>query len=493
MHQINYNRVRPLNKDKIENYEFPISNSISGPVVYWMNREIRTQDNWSILFAQNLAEKNNQPLVVVYNLVPGFLGGQNRQLTFKVSSLKEVEKNLKEKNIPFKILIDEKGSDEEKTQSSKLILDFCSEIEAGSLITDFYPLNISKKWNSQIVDKIKIPFFEVDSHNIVPAWIASDKKEYAAYTFRPKIHRNLKEYLDQFSKLKKQNEKIIKNIDKKLFKNDWKEILPKNTIQELDWIKPGESEAKKSLKKFIDKKLDNYAIDRNDPNKDNQSSLSPYLHYGMISSQRITLEVVDWVGESIEDIIDERKNKAKVDLDKKPTKSVNAGAFLEELIVRKELSDNFCFYEKNYDNCKAFPDWAQKSIKRSYNDKREYVYTKKEFEEAKTHDDLWNAAQIEMVEKGKMHGYMRMYWAKKILEWTNTAQYAQEVAIYLNDKYELDGRDPNGYSGIAWSIGGVHDRPWFDRPIFGQIRYMARSGCEKKFDVEVYINKWIKK
>lgn len=498
MHQINYNRVRLLNKDKIDEYQFPVSSSIDGPVVYWMNREIRTEDNWSLLFAQNLATKNNQPLLVIYNLVPGFLGGQNRQLTFKIGGLKEVEKELEKKNIPFQILVDKKSStkdgfDEEKSESANLILDFCKKHKAGALVTDFYPLRISKNWINKISAEINIPFFEVDSHNVIPAWITSDKKEYAAYTIRPKIHKNLNEYLDEFSKLKKQDSKLLEKLESKIDKNDWSKLLPKNVVEKMDWVEPGQSEAKKVLKKFINNKLDTYATDRNDPNKDNQSNLSPYLHYGMISAQRAALEVVEWAGKTISEIIDEKKNKAKVDLDKKPTKDVNAGAFLEELIVRKELSDNFCYYEENYDNFDGFPDWAKKTLNRSKTDKREHVYTKKEFEKGETHDDLWNAAQIEMVEKGKMHGYMRMYWAKKILEWTNTPQYAQEVAIYLNDKYELDGRDPNGYSGIAWSIGGVHDRPWFDHPIFGQIRYMARSGCEKKFDVDKYINKWIKK
>jgi deoxyribodipyrimidine photo-lyase len=494
MHKINYNRVRLLNKEKIDNYVFPVSDLADGPVIYWMNREIRTEDNWSLLFAQNLAEKNNQPLLVVYDLIPGFFGGQNRHLTFKVGGLKEVEESLDKKNIPFKILLDKKGSEIENTKSSKLILNYCKKNKAGALVTDFYPLNISKKWIKEIIKEINIPFFEADSHNIVPVWIASEKKEYAAYTIRPKIHKNLEEYLDEFPKLKKQDKKILEGLKKSELKNtnkEWQEFLPKKSIAEMDWIKPGQSEAKKNLNKFIKDKLNSYAIDRNDANKDSQSNLSPYFHYGMISSQRVALEVVDWTGKTIEKIIDERKNKAKVDLDNKMTKLDNSGAFLEELIVRKELSDNFCYYEENYDSSDGFPDWAQKTLRRSKSDKREYIYSKKEFEDAKTHDDLWNAAQTEMKEKGKMHGYMRMYWAKKILEWTSTPQFAQEVAIYLNDKYELDGRDPNGYSGIAWSIGGVHDRPWFDRPIFGQVRYMARSGCDKKFDTKAYIEKWI--
>jgi deoxyribodipyrimidine photo-lyase len=170
-------------------------------------------------------------------------------------------------------------------------------------------------------------------------------------------------------------------------------------------------------------------------------------------------------------------------------KSEKKESFLEELIVRRELSDNYCFYNDKYDQFEGFHPWAQKTLNEHRGDKREYVYSLEEFEEAKTHDDLWNAAQMEMVRRGKMHGYMRMYWAKKILEWTESPESALEIAIYLNDKYELDGRDSNGYAGIAWSVGGVHDRAWNERPVFGKIRYMSYNGCKRKFDIKRYIQK----
>ena len=160
---------------------------------------------------------------------------------------------------------------------------------------------------------------------------------------------------------------------------------------------------------------------------------------------------------------------------------------MEELIVRKELADNFCEYEENYDYFEGFHPWAQKTLNEHRNDKREYLYTSEEFEDAKTHDQLWNAAQIQMKRLGKMHGYMRMYWAKKILEWSPSPETALQTAIDLNDKYELDGRDPKGYTGIAWSIGGIHDRAWFERPVYGKIRYMNFNGCKSKFDVDKYI------
>ena len=162
---------------------------------------------------------------------------------------------------------------------------------------------------------------------------------------------------------------------------------------------------------------------------------------------------------------------------------------MEELIVRRELSDNFCWYNLDYDKFSGFPEWARKTLDQHRRDQRDYLYSLEEFEQGRTHDALWNAAQLEMVSRGKMHGYLRMYWAKKILEWTNSPEEALEIAIYLNDRYELDGRDPNGYVGAAWSIGGVHDRAWAERPVFGKIRYMSLAGCKRKFKVDAYIAK----
>jgi deoxyribodipyrimidine photo-lyase len=214
----------------------------------------------------------------------------------------------------------------------------------------------------------------------------------------------------------------------------------------------------------LDSKLIHYDDTRNDPTQDGQSNLSPYLHFGQLSAQRVALEV--------------RMH---------PVPDAEKEAFLEELLVRRELSDNFCFYNPSYDSVAGFPEWAQKTLKAHRSDPREYRYSAEELEQGLTHDSLWNAAQMEMVRRGKMHGYMRMYWAKKILEWSQSPDEALNIATYLNDKYELDGRDPNGYTGIAWSIGGVHDRAWQERPIFGKIRYMSHRGAQRKFDVQAYV------
>ncbi|MBN1298152.1 MAG: deoxyribodipyrimidine photolyase, partial [Actinobacteria bacterium] len=232
------------------------------------------------------------------------------------------------------------------------------------------------------------------------------------------------------------------------------------------WLKPGYANAINMLENFIENGLNIYDTKRNDPNEPAQSNLSPYIHFGQISAQRVALEII----------------KMDIDESKKET-------FLEELIIRRELSDNFCYYNPCYDSFEGFPAWARDSLDHHRPDKRDYIYTLEEFENAKTHDPLWNAAQMEMAKTGKMHGYMRMYWAKKILEWTSSPDEAVKYAVYLNDSYSLDGRDPNGYTGIAWSIGGVHDRAWNQRKVFGKIRYMSYNGCSRKFDILSYIKK----
>lgn len=428
-----------------------------GPVVYWMSRDQRVSDNWALFFSQKLAFQRKSPLIVIFCLVPQFLGATIRHYGFMLKGLQEVEKDLNAKNVPFVLL---KGAPEEG------IPKFIIRHQIGSLITDFDPLRVKRGWKKAVINEITIPAYEVDAHNIIPCWAASPKQEFAAYTFRPKVRRFLSAFLDEFPTLKKHPYSWKEKIEGV----DWtaldKRLKVDRSVRQVEWIKPGEKAAKQILHEFIKQRLFEYDQKRNDPNQEVQSNLSPFLHFGQISAQRVALEV----------------RKAK-------TSPKDRKAFLEELIVRRELSDNFCFYNTHYDDFQGFPDWAKKTLDEHRKDKREYLYSLEQFEAAQTHDGLWNAAQMEMHKTGKMHGYMRMYWAKKILEWTKTPEAAMKIALCLNDKYELDGRDPNGYTGTAWSIGGVHDRAWFPRPVFGKIRYMSFRGAQSKFDVKAYISK----
>lgn len=447
---MNIHRVRELTSGK---------ETQNGPIILWMNRDMRIHDNWSFTYAFEKAQERGEKLLVVYNLVCDYLGGTSRQLDFKKRILTDLKSICKENSISFTILeTTEKNSGEE-------LVSFFEKHKAGEIITDFCPLKIAKKWTEYVVKHSHCRVTQVDSHNIIPCWHLSPKQEYAAYTIRPKIFKLLPEFLDEFPKLKST-------------KLDYKHASQVGIYKE----------AAKLLDNFLTSKLDNYNTLRNDPLVDQQSNLSPYLHYGVIAPQRVALSVLEFADKPITKLLHDKKNLAGID---HKEQEESAGAFLEELIVRRELSDNFCYYCQDYDSTKCFPSWAIDSLDKEEKTEREYLYTKKEFEEARTHDELWNAAQTEMLLTGKMHGYLRMYWAKKILEWTKNAEEAMKIAIYLNDKYELDGRDPNGYAGIAWSIGGVHDRAWFPRRVFGLVRYMAKSGCDKKFNTKAYINKWL--
>jgi deoxyribodipyrimidine photo-lyase len=433
-------------------------NQKPGPVIYWMSRDQRAENNWALLYAQELALASKAPLAVVFYLAPEFLGATIRQYSFMFSGLQETEKSLKKKNIAFFLL---KGGIEELPRFLKMV-------NAGALVTDFDPLRVKREWKESVREKLSVPFYEVDAHNIVPCWIASQKQEYAARTFRPKIQRVLPDFLEEFPALRKNPY----SWQGKSVSNDWKKTLDQmridRSVPEVMWIDPGAKAAKRCLKQFIQEKLADYPDARNDPSLDGQSNLSPYLHFGQISAQRVALEV--------------RQAEAP-----KQAKQ----SFLEELIVRRELSDNFCFYNPQYDSIEAFPNWAKKTLAEHRKDERKVVYSLEAFEQAHTHDSLWSAAQMEMLKTGKMHGYMRMYWAKKILEWTRSPEEAMHIAIYLNDRYELDGRDPNGYTGIAWSIGGVHDRAWPTHSVFGKIRYMSYNGAKSKFNVKAYIDKML--
>jgi deoxyribodipyrimidine photo-lyase len=428
-----------------------------GPVVYWMQRDQRVNENWALIYASLKAREWQVPLLVVFSLVEHYLGSPFRHYHFMIMGLKETQQQLNSLNIPFYLL---KGNPEQT------IPRFMEEAQGGLLITDFNPLRIKKDWEESIVEKIKTSFFQVDAHNIVPCWTASPKQEYAAYTFRPKIKKNLPEFLETFPEVSKQ-----KSGDFKQESVDWDSLLQGEvvdaSIQPVDWLEPGYGAGMEVLEDFIREKLPLYANQKNDPNAGAVSDLSPYLHFGQISAQEAALRISQ-----------SNHTEAKK-------------AFLEELIVRRELSDNFCFYNPHYDNLKGIPQWAKETLEEHRSDNREHGYSPGVFEQGKTHEDLWNAAQMELVKTGKMHGYMRMYWAKKILEWSETPEEALKTGIYLNDKYSLDGRDPNGYAGLMWSMGGVHDRPWPEREIFGKIRYMNRNGARRKFDVKKYIDQWI--
>ncbi|WP_026167649.1 deoxyribodipyrimidine photo-lyase [Desulfovibrio oxyclinae] len=427
----------------------------NGPVALWMHREHRARDNHALLFAQSLAERRKVPLVVLYGLAPAFLEAATRQFDFLLRGLRETSAILESKGIPFLMRL---GSPEE------VVPEMVRELKVSALVMDFDVLRLKRGWMKTVADSVHGEVWEVDSRNTVPCRVASDKREYAARTIRPKIHKRLSEFLVEPPELPEHPFSLKKRPETASFEEAFQYVRQAPALPETNFV-PGEEAAAERLEAFIGGELDSYGKGRNVPTNPGVSRLSPYLHFGQISALRVLWEVTA-----------RGRDRDSV------------AAYVEQLVVRRELSDNFCFHDPDYDNPGCFADWAVGTLEDHLADDRPYVYSLEQLEKAATHDDLWNAAQLEMVRTGHMHNYMRMYWAKKILEWTPHYAEAMERAIYLNDRYQLDGRDSNGYTGVAWSIGGVHDRGWTERPIFGKIRYMSYNGAKSKFRIREYID-----
>ena len=449
-------------------------------VLYVMSRDQRVNDNHALLAAQKHALAKKIPLAVVFCLYEKVGYRAREHFAFMLDGLREVEADLAELNIPFMLLIGE---------GYERLSGVIHHTAPDAVYFDFSPLISPQTLQKKLAQSALCAMYVVDTHNIVPVWQVSDKQEVAAYTLRPKLHRSLEAYLEEpepiqkhpynwpgpiisLARLQDKIEKILESIDSNGTKPN---------------IESGEKAARDALYAFIKTKLERYIEDRNNPSASGQSDLSAYLHFGQISSLRVVLELRGLLLKQDDDL-------HLLESPKMPqaTRGLNdsINGLLEEMIVRKELSDNFCYYNNNYKDLDGAAEWAKKTIDEHRADVREFLYDFSEFELAKTHDPAWNAAQRQLTATGKMHGYMRMYWAKKVLEWTAKPEEALGILVKLNDHYSLDGGDPNGYVGILWSIAGVHDKPWTERKVFGKIRYMNYEGLKRKFDIQVYEKQW---
>lgn len=438
-------------------------------VIYLMSRDQRVEHNHALYEAQQKAISLKLPLIVVFLLYPHVKNRQRAHYTFMFDGLKEVELTLRSLSIPLVVLTGDKWSSLESVVKKH---------KAASVYFDFSPLRGPSKFLSQVARKLAVPCYVVDTHNIVPVWIASPKQEWSAFTFRKKLTPLLPGYLLPVESI------ITHPYPLLLPQVNWHDVFkavdtPYNHAY-LQTYTGGRKEALSRLKAFI-QNIASYSASRNNPILDAQSQLSPYLHFGQISSLEVVLAVQSYI-----------KNVRK-DAQANNLIRSSADSFLEEIIIRKELSDNFCFYNQSYDSFKGIPEWAKKTLHKHVSDHRPHLYTFDELEQGKTEDEAWNAAQSQLLTTGKMHGYMRMYWAKKLLEWTSNAQRAIEYAVTLNDRYSIDGYDPNGYVGILWSIGGLHDRPWPERNIYGTVRTMTQEGLRRKFPLDTYIQQYLKK
>ena len=441
---INENRVKRLNDQNIRTGNF---------VLYWMQATQRAEYNHALEYSILEANKLDLPLLVYFGITESYPEANERHYWFMLEGLKEVQLALEENRIKLVIkrISPEIGAIELAKSASMVVVD------QGYTKTE-------RKWTKNVAEKIKCPLIQVESNVVVPVKVASSKEEYSAATLRPKINKVLNRYLVPIDHKfpKKDSLKLdfssfdIKDIGKAV-----SQLEIEREVKKTETFHGGTSEAKKILQNFIEHKLDRYSEDRNDPTKQGVSSMSPYLHFGQISPLHIAFMVLQ-------------------------TDSPGIDSYLEELIIRRELAINFVFYNPHYDSFDGLHEWQKKTLTEHRNDPRDYIYSESELENAETHDPYWNAAQKQMMSTGKMHGYMRMYWGKKIIEWTRKPEQAYKIALFFNNKYELDGRSPNGFAGIAWCFG-KHDRPWKERAIFGKIRYMNAKGLKRKFDADAYV------
>ena len=451
-------RVQLLN-DKSENKKAKY-------VLYWMQMFKRTTHNHALKFAIEQANERNLPLVVYEALKFYYPWANDRIHTFILEGVAEKREAFAKLGISYVFYL-QKDKHSPKQTVKKIAKD------AALIVTDDFPCFIIPDHNAAIVKQPNISVFAVDSNGIIPM-SKFEKEEYGAYTIRPKIRKILDDYFVPFEEEKikiKQPDLEVDCPDTIFNEKNIAELVAEcdidHSVQPSPIYQGGTKNGRKRLKKFIEEILPNYDQSRNKPEIDGSSRLSSYLHFGFLSS----LEIAFAVKES------DAPNASK-------------DAYLEELIVRRELSYNFTRHNKNYDSLKSLPDWANKTMREHIDDQRPITYSLEQLERAETYDELWNATQREMVETGEMHNYVRMLWGKLVIEWTNSYEEAFAILEHLNNKYCLDGRNPNSYAGILWCFG-KHDRAWQEREIFGKLRCMTSNSTGKKFDSKKYIE-WTK-
>ena len=429
-------------------------------VVYWMQRAQRGRDNHAVDLAVNIGNAQGLPVVAYFAGIANFPHANLRHYVFLNQGLPDIEADLAERNVAFVLRNAPNESHEQ----------LLADVGAAFVVGDENPMRAPEKWRRELAAKIKIPFWTVDADVVVPSKLM-ERAQYGAYTIRPRLYRLLPEFVVPYENPKadrewKRPKGFVADSVREDMTRGWKDL--DRSVGPVEAWTGGTRAGMKRLRHFVEKLLRNYERDRNRPELDGTSAMSPYLHFGHVGPLTIVLAL-----------------EAAVAKDK--TLKSARDAYFNELIAWRELAMNFVKYTPNYDTAECAEDWAKKTIAEHARDERERLYSLKELEAGETYDELWNAAQTQMVMHGWMHNYLRMYWAKKILEWTPDVKTAVTWAIYLNDKYELDGRDPNGYAGIAWSMLGKFDRAWGERPVFGKIRYMSGASTGRKFDPRLYI------
>jgi deoxyribodipyrimidine photo-lyase len=443
-------RIQRLNDTPVQKGDY---------VLYWMQQSQRAAWNHALEFAVDQANQLDLPLVTGFGLTDAYPEANQRHYIFMLEGLAETGTTLADRGIQ---LVVQKGNPPD------VALDL--EKQAALIVCDAGYLRHQRQWRHQVAQNAGCPVIQVETDVVVPVAAASDKAEYAARTIRPKLHRVLADFLMPLTArvVKKSSLHLsFPGLDPADPETLLESLSLDNTVPPVTRFFPGgTSHAKKRFQAFLANGLENYDQHGNQPQTDDISHMGPYLHFGQISPLYLAMALMN-VPASLADARD---------------------AFLEQLIIRRELAVNFVYYTPGYDTFDVIPGWAKKTLVDHETDPREHIYTLNQLAQAETHDPYWNAAMMEMTCTGFMHNYMRMYWGKKILEWSPSPKQAYETTLALNNRYFLDGRDPNSYTGVAW-LYGIHDRAWAERSIFGKVRYMAASGLERKCDIAAYVDK----
>ncbi len=426
-------------------------------VLYWMQASQRAEDNHALEYAAAQANELGRPLVVFFGVTAHFPEANLRHYAFMVEGIAETRAALSFRGIRMVVLAGDPG---------ETVIDAAER--ACLVVTDCGYLRVERRWRAEAARRLDVPLVQVESNVVVPVETACEKEAYSAAVLRPRILRLIDRFLVPLESVPIEKDSLNPGLDLPDLA-DRDAVMRAlhahidHTVGPAPSIRGGSAAALTLLDEFATRKIDRYDRDRNDPTLDGTSGLSPYLHFGQISPLTIALRL-------------------------KEVDSPGREPFLEQLIVRRELAMNYVLGNDRYDSYEGLPAWCRTTLGSHANDPREYVYSRAQFEAAETHDPYWNAAQREIAGTGGMHGYMRMYWGKKILEWSASPQEAFRTALCLNNRYGLDGRDPNGFAGVAWCFG-KHDRPWAERPVFGLIRCMNAAGLLRKFDADGYVRK----
>ncbi len=429
-------------------------------VVYWMQRAERATDNPALDTAIHVGNALGLPVVVYFAGISNFPNANLRHYIFLNEGLRDVAADCAQRNVSF-VLRNAPREDH---------LALFRDVEAALVIGDENPMRVPESWRQHVAEKLEVPFWTVDADVLVPTKLFP-KAQYAAYTMRGKLWKLVPEYLvapenPRAEHAWRRPKDFFADDPAKDMTEGWTDL--DRSVGKAPELTGGAHAALERLEHFVTELLPAYAHNRNHPDIDGTSVLSPYLHYGHISPITITLAI-----------------EAAAERD--PQLRESADSFLDELVTWRELCINYARYNPHYDDPECAEAWARETIAAHAGDTRDPIYTREQLERAETYDELWNAAQRQMVRRGWMHNFMRMYWAKKVLEWSPDNATAMRTLIYLNDKYFVDGRDPSGYAGIAWAIYGKFDRPWFNRPVFGKIRYMSGKSTGAKFNSAAYI------